>query len=346
MARAAALFDWTIRNIQLESDEDGIPHRPWHTLLYGNGTAEQRAWVFAGLCRQQGLNVVMLGIPLSETSPEPKSEKGDSPPPKMYWLAGLFSNGQLYLFDMRLGLPIPGPDGKGVATLEQIQKDDSLLRKLDLEKSKYPVTAELAKSAHAYIVADPFELTLRASQLEAGLAGEDHLVLAVNPSTVAEQLKSSPGVTSVSLWEFPFSTLRDQLTLAKSARHREALAFEPFALRPALWKARTRHFQGRRKSATEPGAEALDDHQEAARLYMSKGVRPTGKEIAESLADKQRVDVSAKHNATYWLGLLSFDDGKFDVAANWFGNAENSAADSPWKTGAAYNLARSFEAAA
>ena len=119
-------------------------------------------------------------------------------------------------------------------------------------------------------------------------------MLAVSPSTVAEQLKSSPGVTSVSLWEFPFSTLRDQLTLGKSARHREALAFEPFALRPALWKARTRHFQGRRKTATEPGAEALDDHQEAARLYMSKGVRPTGKEIAESLADKQRVDVECK----------------------------------------------------
>ena len=75
MVRAAALFDWTIRNIQLESDEDGIPHRPWHTLLYGNGTAEQRAWVFAGLCRQQGLNVVMVGIPLSETSTDPKSEK-------------------------------------------------------------------------------------------------------------------------------------------------------------------------------------------------------------------------------------------------------------------------------
>ena len=87
----------------------------------------------------------------------------------MYWLAGLFSNGQLYLFDMRLGLPIPGPDGKGVATLEQIQKDDSLLRKLDLEKSKYPVTAELAKSAHAYIVADPFELTLRASSARSRL---------------------------------------------------------------------------------------------------------------------------------------------------------------------------------
>ena len=215
-------------------------------MLYGNGTAEQRAWVFAGLCRQQGLNVVMLGIPLSETSAaakSEKSEKGDSPPRKMYWLAGLFSNGQLYLFDMRLGLPIAGPDGKGVATLEQIQKDDSLLRKLDLEKAKYQVTAELAKSARAYVVADPFELTRRASQLEAGLAGEDHLVLAVSPSTMVEQLKSA-GVTSVSLWEFPFNTLRDQLTLGKSDRHRKALRLRTFRTAPSTLESPYSPFPG------------------------------------------------------------------------------------------------------
>jgi hypothetical protein len=160
---------------------------------------------------------------------------------------------------------------------------------------------------------------------------------------LADQLKTSPGVSSVSLWDFPFHTLRAQLTLGKSARHREALAFEPFATRPALWKARTRHFQGRRKAATESGGEALDDHQEAARLYMSKGVRPTGREIANSITDKRRVDIGAKLNATYWLGLLSFDDGKADVAANWFANAELNAGGSPWKTGASYNMARSFE---
>ncbi|HEX4415446.1 MAG TPA: hypothetical protein VH107_17575, partial [Lacipirellulaceae bacterium] len=344
LSRATALFDWTIRNIQLEPDEKATPHRPWHTLLYGRGSAEQRAWVFAGLCRQQGLNVVVLDFPDDAGSEKSAAEKHASSHAPQHWLVALISKKQLYLFDMRLGLPLPGPQRNGVATLEQIANDDSLLRQLDVEGTPYPLTSELAKQAQAYIVADPFQLTLRAAQLEAGLPGEDHLGLTVNADDVADQLKSVSGIGSVSLWEVPFRTMRDQLSLGRSARHQEALAFEPFALRPALWNARTRHFQGRRKAATTPGGEALDDHQEAVKLYMSKSVRPRETEIAKSPPDKQRVDAEAKLDATYWLGLLSFDDGKYGVAANWFARPELNASLSPWYTGARYNLARSYEA--
>jgi TolA-binding protein len=77
---------------------------------------------------------------------------------------------------------------------------------------------------------------------------------------------------------------------------------------------------------------------------MNKSVRPRETEIAKSPPDKQRVDMAAKLGATYWLGLLSFDDAKYDVAANWFGKSELSAASSPWIAGARYNLARSYEA--
>jgi hypothetical protein len=346
VGRATALFDWTIRNVQLEPDADAPPHRPWHTLLYGRGTAEQRAWLFAALCRQQGLNVVMLGIPLAKVADSnAATDKTTSKAAATYWLPALFTDNQLYLFDSRLGLPIPGPNGQSVATLEQILNDDSLLRKLDLDGAAYPVSAELSKQAKVFVVADPFELTRRASQLEASLSGADHLALAVKPTELAAQMKSAPGVTAVSLWDFPFRTLHEQLTLGKSARHREALAFEPFAVRPALWKARTRHFQGRREAASQAGDEPIDDHQDAARLYMSKSVRPTDTEIAKSpSADKQRVDLLAKQYATYWLGLLSYDDGKYGVAAHWFARPELNATGSPWASGANYNLARSFEA--
>ncbi len=340
IGRATTLFDWTVRNVQLEPDADYLPHRPWHTLLYGSGTADQRAWVFAGLCRQQGMNVVMLGIPTAKPA-----DKGVDSAGPMYWLPALVSNSHLYLFDTRLGLLIAGADRKKVATLDQVVRDDALLRKMDLNGAAYPLTAELAKNARVFVVADPFELTRRASQLEASLSGEEHLDLSVNPSALATQLKSIPGVNSVSLWTLPFRTLRDQLNLGKSARHQEALAFEPFAVRPALWKARTRHFQGRRKTAAEPGGDALNDHQEAARLYMSKSVRPTDREIANSPSrDKQRVDTRAKLNATYWLGLLSYDDEKYPVAAHWFGHPELNADGSSWASGAKYNLARSLEA--
>ena len=48
--------------------------------------------------------------------------------------------------------------------------------------------------------------------------------------------------------------------------------------------------------------------------------------------------------ATYWLGLLSYDDGKYDVAATWFAKPALVAPDSPYAAGARYNLARSLEA--
>jgi tetratricopeptide (TPR) repeat protein len=89
----------------------------------------------------------------------------------------------------------------------------------------------------------------------------------------------------------------------------------------------------------------LDDHQEAARIYLSKPVRPTDEKIAATVSpDQRRVDTNAKRQATYLLGLLSYDDGKFDVAADWFSRPELRDPDSPAADGARYNLARSLEA--
>ena len=42
-------------------------------------------------------------------------------------------DGELYLFDTRLGLPSAGPDGKPVATLRDVLADEKRLRAMDLE---------------------------------------------------------------------------------------------------------------------------------------------------------------------------------------------------------------------
>src|SRR6201999_3688789 len=137
-----------------------------------------------------------------------------------------------YLFDPRLGLSLPGPGGEGIATLEQLRQDDALLRQLDLDGAAYPLNAEALKTAEVSIVADPFDLSKRARQLEAKLTGEDHLMLTSAPTQLSEQLKEVPGIGAVKLWDMPFRTLRDQLALNKLNRQREALSFEPFANRP------------------------------------------------------------------------------------------------------------------
>jgi hypothetical protein len=333
LERAEALFDWTVRNIQLD-DGPGKPQRPWQTLAYGHGTAEQRAWVFALLCRQQGMDVVMLALAPDGGKPE-------------FWLPALLDNGQLYLFDTRLGLAVPAPERKGVATLEQVKQDETLLRQLDLADASYPVTAEQLEHVVAFVVADPFDLGRRVRQLEKRLTGDDRLVLSVRASELADQVRALPGVSDARIWDVPFRTLADQLTITgQNARNEVAMEFEPFAWRPVLWKARTRHFQGRRELADDAGRqdpeELIDDHRDAARLYMK--VRPTDAEIAKSAVEEQRIRKAAKLNATYWQGLLFYDDGRYEVATHWLGRNELTAEGSPWASGARYNLARTLEA--
>ena len=64
LERAKSLFDWTVRNIQIEPiTADWMPQFPWETLLFGRGTAEDRAWVFILLARQQGIDAAVLASP-------------------------------------------------------------------------------------------------------------------------------------------------------------------------------------------------------------------------------------------------------------------------------------------
>jgi len=336
LGRAEGLFDWTVRNIQLEADEAAPVRRPWQVLLHGRGTANQRAWVFALLCRQQGLDVAIL---TSAEATEPATR---------FELPAVLIEKQLYVFDARLGLPIRGADGQSIATLEQLRNDDSLLRRLDLSDAPYPLTSAALQNVTANIVADTFELSQAAYRLERKLPRDNRIALSVVPSTLSASFEALPGVATVRLWDVPLETLRDQVNLGRAARRAEKTAFEPFVWRPKLWLARVLHFHGRRRgddNARSPSKqEPIDDHRDATALYKSPEVRPALRDIARASADKRRIDTISQTYAAYWLGLLLFDDGKYDVAAQWLRRPELLSDDSPWSFGANYSLARAEEA--
>ncbi len=52
LERAGVLFDYVTRNVQLVADENALPLTPYEMLVFGEGTAADRAWIFAGLLRQ------------------------------------------------------------------------------------------------------------------------------------------------------------------------------------------------------------------------------------------------------------------------------------------------------
>lgn len=326
--RIDSLFDWTIRNVQLDNATIGTPpYRPWQCLAYGHASAEGRAWVFAQLCRQQDVPMVVV---------RPGGEEGP------LW-CGAWVDGQLYLYDPELGLPLEQREGH-TATLAEVRESPELLAQFDLDE---PYFEGDLSDLRLRIVAGPFALSRRAAMLTERLTGNDMLLLNVAADELAETFSGIEGVGEVTLWEYPYRATADQLAASRVSRTRVALEFEPFVHKPRLWKARLltlRGAEGKTVDASRGNLETtMNDHRDAGRLYLDDAVRPTDRAIQRLESEEtRRAWRAAKENATYWQGLLSYDRGDYTTAGNWLEKAE---ASERWRPGATYNRARALEAA-
>ena len=347
---AAALFDWTIRNVQLDptpshlldrkADSKAEPadsiHRPWQALVYGHGSAAHRAWVFVELLRQQNITAALIR-PI------------DADPAKSPLLVGVFIGDELELYDPQLGLPLRNKDG-GVATLAEVAADDSLLRQFDVDgEYAYGATAEQMSGVEALIVASPLQLSRRAAELEASLEGENFVRLSADVKSLADRLAKLPQVKQTNLWLQPFQAYVDEQTIGPASRVLAVDEFAPLAERPLLWQGRVLHLQGnkgvRADERNDPLAEPRDGHQQALTLYQKPSVRPGNATLEGLEPAKQQVYSASKAAAGYWLGLLSYDRGNYDVALDWLGaRTLDQKGSKLWANGARYNLARTQEA--
>lgn len=332
LALGQALFDWTVRNIQLDAADPAKArlHFPWQIMFYGHGSAEERAWVFICLARQQRLDVVMLAT---------RGNSGVLQP----WLPALLHQDQLYLFDTHLGLAVPGPAGepprqpllRRPATLAEVVADDGLLRQLDLDaEHPYPGKAAELAQAVALIESSPSSLSKRMRLVQSQLAGEQRMVLTVDPSALAERLNAVPQIKDVQLWALPFETLARQAELDPPTR--EALQNELLGViaTPMLWKARALHVHG-----------IVSGKDGASFLYLQSRP-PTAFIKSANLPERQKeLTLAAKQSASYWLGLVSYEGGDYRQAIDFFSRRTLEAwPNGQWSTGARYNLARTSEA--
>ena len=322
---ARQLFDWTVRNVALQASDDSLPgSSPWHILLKGRGTAEDRAWIFALLCRQAGVTAVPLEIPR-------RDESGTR-----FWCVAALSRGELYLFDPALGLPIYGQDLSTIATWSDAQNDPATLNRLNIEGFDYPFDSEDAAKAQAKLVSSPESLSIRMALIEPRLSGATRIVLTTNVDELAGQLSRDTGTTDVGLWEFPYEQIQAKQNRTRQQRREAALDFRVFALSPHLWKARVLHFAGQ-----FDGSDGAKAHYRAA--------RPSNAQIAQASGQlgehEEPILLPAKQNASYWLGLLTSDEQQWRVAEDFFERRvlENSP-EGPWTSAAQYNLARVHEA--
>jgi tetratricopeptide (TPR) repeat protein len=345
---AAALFDWTVRNVQLDRPGQEVTiHHPWQALMYGHGSAAHRAWVFVELCRQQQIDAAVV-------------RPANVDPATAPLLVGVLVKDDLLLFDPKLGLALRGKT-EAPATLAELRADDGLLRQLDLQNAAYPLTAEQLKQLDAFVVASPLQLARRSELLEKGLEGEQFVKLAVSPKPLVDHLKKLAEIKAVKLWPEPFVGLADEWKMpqveadpknnipAQPYRQMAVADFAPFAEKPLLWKARLLHFQGnkdiRASERGDPMAEGRPGHQQAVKMYLDPTIRPSNASLAKDPEDKRAVAAAGKADASYWLGLLSYDRGNYEVALNWLGDRTlDVAKNGRWADGARYNLARTQEA--
>jgi tetratricopeptide (TPR) repeat protein len=99
-------------------------------------------------------------------------------------------------------------------------------------------------------------------------------------------------------------------------------------------------------SAAHRGVPLQPHHREAIGLYTSPQVRPPERLLNAVSSDaKKKIYSAAKDNASYWVGLLLFDEGKFDSAEDWLSDPRLVGSDGgTWANGTRYNLGRTYEA--
>ncbi|MBN1588034.1 MAG: hypothetical protein JW888_00800 [Pirellulales bacterium] len=352
LARAESLFDWTIRNIQLAPgtgrEPDRIAQQPWETLLWGKGTAVDRAWVFVLLLRQQGIDAVLLGLPGADKA---DGENLD------VWAVGVLIDGQLHLFDPALGLPIPGPKGVKYeknrliippATLSEVVKDPALLRNLDIEGHRYPVDAERLAGVVAMVEASPAYLAARMKSVESRLVGDQQVVLTSDPSALVDRLKGVAGLADCRLWTWPYEVLLRSGQLTKEQRRQLDLIRAPFQVGrdTYLWKGRVLHLKGVFSgvhNATYCYQQARPSKRNLAMIKREIAETVNPQEIAQKRGILDAL-TRGKGDATYWLGLVALAQEKPqpEVAVDYFRMESLIGA---WAQGARYNLGRIAEEA-
>ena len=117
-ARVVALFDLANTMVALAGKgEPTIPQSLHDITVIGKGTAEDRAWVFAELLRQGGIDAVILrphSRADSAAGPDATAKSaGRASEACRRWLVGALVDKQVYLFDPTLGWPIPTREDKG-----------------------------------------------------------------------------------------------------------------------------------------------------------------------------------------------------------------------------------------
>ena len=378
---ASRLFDWCVRNISYEPQEAPLPVRgvrfpaesqvtfmkagyrqtSHQTLFRGSGDSLQLSQVFTLLCRQAQVDAFTLAIA--------DSDSGERTP----WAIGVLVDDRIYLFEPELGVPIPGPEQEGIATLAEARKDASVMRRLNVAGFfDYPLSKKDIQQSIALLHVVPEAMSGRMRRLQGALTGDHRMITFVEVDALAKTIDDVRGIADVRLSRIPLLAERYAFELARASDTAPQLQFwhlSTWAILESniqsskqLALGRWRHLQGEFSNREE------ERFQGARRLYLTQ--RSPEFEIAKLQTDvelqkaygirrelgmdpriynqlvikAQEMMRSGKRTATYWIGLLQYDDGRYETAQSWLTQRViDDSQDSRWDSAAVYNAARTAE---
>ena len=322
LTRVRRIFEWIVRNVQLVPAESlaapGLRQaqaRPADVLFRGmatesNGEWSERGWLFMSLCRQIGVDVGLLTIAPRRSM---MSLPTDRPSAQLAWICAAIVDHKPYLFDQRIGMEVPGPDGKGVATLQEAAADPSILEQLDLPgQSVYGTTAAdlLGSPTKIGILVDSSTgyFAPRMRLLQGQLRGEYRTTLFRDPFEQAANFAAALGPRffgTTQLWRLPIQVEELLFTDPDFVKATQA-SLQFFDNRLPLLYARTAQLRGELAEATDRYV-ALRFAENP--VMNGKDARPIAPEVQKAL------DLYA----TYFLAQCQLEQGNAAQAEDLFG---------------------------
>lgn len=381
---ATRLFDWTIRNVSFEPDvpTTGAPPGPkfpfgmtfrgpgyrqtdYQAVMRGMGDGLQRAGVFTELCRQANIPAAVIGTI--------DGKSGKVTP----FFVGVLVADDIYLFEPRLGIFVPGPGQEGIATLAQARRDELVLRRLSiagLDEFTYPIDKNDVQQCAAMFNLSAIAISPRMQQLQQGLTGNRRMNVYVDPDDLAKKFDAVTGISSVRMWDVPvlaeiYRAVCDQYAERDPIFNfwyvaRWAMLEADMDSAKNLISGRWRHLTGQFSDVEDEnikGARTLYLEQRAPEfeiedlridvdLQIAYGIRRSDLDVDAAEYDRQIAQIQAmmrmgKRLATYWLSLLQADDGRTETAERWIDDRVlDESQVSEWVEPARYNLGRLAEA--
>lgn len=322
LRRVVLLFEYVCRNVALNDDPVSAPPLfPYDILLSGRGTASDRAWVFSNLLKQWRIDAVII---------RPEDAGGDEDA----WLMGVPVGGEVYLFDLMLGLPIPAESTPTEAhphqpaTLKTIVEHPEWLAALSARTDQpYRLDAEQLKSPRIEIMSDLPSWSQRMWELEQVLPGEklcvlyDALVESTTQPGLIQRLENA-GVprpaSGWTLWSHPLITLirqqqMPQQDLMKMMNDVHMPFMVPFTYevdketgQPQLGPAEKQQLRVRTSQLLGQFQEATTGFLAIRMLGLKPFPEPTRQQIHQIAAD----------DAFYWSAVGKYELGEYVEAAD------------------------------